>query len=119
MFRYSLPFIFLISTTTLQAQHKRLSMEDAILNARTRLAPANLSQLGWIKNSISYYYVDNRLSDATLFVGDDGIVHGRMIKSLDFLTGTKSLNMIKHSMPFVIQEFCCCLIVHRKKIPTL
>lgn len=82
MFRYTLPFIFLISTTPLQAQHKKLSMEDAILNARTKLAPANLSQLGWIKNSISYYYVDNRLSDATLFVGDDGIVHDEKIISL-------------------------------------
>ncbi|HRR23450.1 MAG TPA: hypothetical protein P5053_03490, partial [Bacteroidia bacterium] len=70
MFRYLLPLIFLISTTS-WAQHKKLSMEDAILNARTKLAPANLSQLGWIKNSISYYYVDNRLPDATLFVGDD------------------------------------------------
>ncbi|MFZ7170178.1 MAG: hypothetical protein ACO1G2_08355, partial [Bacteroidota bacterium] len=57
-------------------------MEDAILNAKTNLAPANLSQLGWIKNSISYYYVDNRLADATLFVGDDGIVHDEKIISL-------------------------------------
>ncbi|MFH1320644.1 MAG: DPP IV N-terminal domain-containing protein [Bacteroidota bacterium] len=38
------------------AQQKMLSIEDAVLKGRTTLAPENLSQLQWIKNSTDYSY---------------------------------------------------------------
>ncbi|HEY8388253.1 MAG TPA: DPP IV N-terminal domain-containing protein [Parasegetibacter sp.] len=43
--------------TTSFAQKKQLTMEDAFLNARTTLAPENLRQLKWIKNSDYLSYV--------------------------------------------------------------
>ena len=51
--------LLLAVSSGVQAQLKQLTMEDAILNVNTKLAPDNLSQLGWIKNTNSYYYVDN------------------------------------------------------------
>lgn len=44
-------------------------MEDAIINARTSLAPVKLSQLGWIKNSEKYFYVNNKTKPEALYAG--------------------------------------------------
>jgi dipeptidyl-peptidase-4 len=57
-------FLFLlIASTSIKAQNKMLSIEDAILKARTSLAPQNFKQLMWIKNSNDYCYIgaDNNL----------------------------------------------------------
>ncbi|OQB65918.1 MAG: Prolyl tripeptidyl peptidase precursor [Bacteroidetes bacterium ADurb.Bin141] len=74
--------LLLAVSSGVQAQLKQLTMEDAILNVNTKLAPDNLSQLGWIKNTNSYYYVDNRLSDPILFTGDDGLVRDEKLIAL-------------------------------------
>lgn len=74
--------LLVVSGGSVHAQLQKLTMEDAILNVRTKLAPANLSQLGWVSNTNSYYYVDTRLDDPTLFTGDDGILHDEKLISL-------------------------------------
>jgi dipeptidyl-peptidase-4 len=55
--------ILLLTSSTLMAQKKMLSMEDAVVKARTSLAPQNLKQLMWIKNTTDYSYIgsDNNL----------------------------------------------------------
>ncbi|MEO8769538.1 MAG: DPP IV N-terminal domain-containing protein [Ferruginibacter sp.] len=53
-------FIFLLSflvTNLSFAQQKMLSMEDAMVNNRTTLAPENLKQLQFIKGTDDYVYV--------------------------------------------------------------
>lgn len=49
--------LFLFTGALVQAQNKMLSMEDAVLKARTGLAPQTLKQLMWVKNSNDYSYV--------------------------------------------------------------
>jgi dipeptidyl-peptidase-4 len=55
--------ILLLISSTLMAQKKMLSMDDAILKGKTSLAPQNLKQLMWIKNTTDYSYIglDNNL----------------------------------------------------------
>ena len=48
-------------------------MEDAIINVKTTLAPKNLSQLNWIKNSDVYYYINAAETPATLYAGNTSI----------------------------------------------
>lgn len=53
-------FIFLLSMFILNlsfAQQKMLTMEDAMLNAKTTLAPENLRQLQFIKGTNEYVYL--------------------------------------------------------------
>jgi dipeptidyl-peptidase-4 len=53
-------FIFLITcclANSIQAQQKLLTIEDAMLNARTSLAPENLKQLQFIKGTSNYVYL--------------------------------------------------------------
>lgn len=64
------------------AQTKKLTMEDAILNVRTSLAPRNLTQLNWVKNSENYYYVSTTDSTPTLYAGSGSLVHDEKIISL-------------------------------------
>ena len=51
----------IISFTTIVyngfAQKKQLTIEDAMINARTSLAPENLKQLQFIKGTDSYIYL--------------------------------------------------------------
>ncbi len=72
----------LFPSCSLLAQPKKLTMEDAIINVRTTLAPENLSQLNWIKNSMSYYYVNPNDTSPTLYVGDDGLAYDEKLISL-------------------------------------
>jgi dipeptidyl-peptidase-4 len=55
--------LLLLISPSLMAQKKMLSMEDAVVKARTSLAPQNLKQLMWIKNTTDYSYIgsDNNL----------------------------------------------------------
>ncbi|MEO6668444.1 MAG: DPP IV N-terminal domain-containing protein [Ferruginibacter sp.] len=53
-------FIFLLSLLVLQlsfAQQKILSIEDAMVNSKTTLAPENLKQLQFIKGTDDYVYI--------------------------------------------------------------
>ena len=49
--------IFLLLANIAIAQQKMLTMEDAMLNARTTLAPENLKQLQFIKGTGDYVYL--------------------------------------------------------------
>ena len=50
-------FLFSISIINLFAQQKQLTIEDAMVNARTTLAPENLKQLQFIKGTNDYVYL--------------------------------------------------------------
>jgi len=50
-------FLLSISITSLFAQQKQLTIEDAMVNARTTLAPENLKQLQFIKGTNEYVYL--------------------------------------------------------------
>ena len=50
-------FLFSISITSLFSQQKQLTIEDAMVNARTTLAPENLKQLQFIKGTNDYVYL--------------------------------------------------------------
>lgn len=52
----------------LSAQTKMLTMEEAVVKQKTTLAPARLKQLGWVKNSSLYSYIDNNKSEDILVV---------------------------------------------------
>lgn len=60
-------FIFAIDLSF--AQSKMLTMEEAVVKQKTTLAPARLKQLAWIKNSDTYYYIDNKNSEDILVTG--------------------------------------------------
>ena len=57
MKRYIAAIIVLLISNFLSAQQKMLSMEDAMINARTTLAPENLRQLQFIKGTNDYVYL--------------------------------------------------------------
>jgi dipeptidyl-peptidase 4 len=59
---------FLLSAEISVAQTKMLTMEEAVVKQRTTLAPAKLKQLGWIKNSSTYYYVNTNTSEEILVI---------------------------------------------------
>lgn len=71
---------FILSNAS--AQNKKLTMEDAILNVKTTLAPKNLSQLNWVKNSENYYYVNANDTNPTLYAGSGALGHDEKIISL-------------------------------------
>jgi len=50
-------FLLSISITSLFAQQKQLTIEDAMVNARTTLAPENLKQLQFINGTNEYVYL--------------------------------------------------------------
>jgi dipeptidyl-peptidase-4 len=72
---------FSFVTTIAFAQQKKLSMQDAMLNARTTLAPENLRQLQFVKGTDDYIYL-KKLS------GTDTWVRGNFNsgEEADFLT---------------------------------
>ncbi len=57
MRKYLAAIILLVICNSSIGQQKMLSMEDAILNARTTLAPENLKQLQFIKGTNDYVYM--------------------------------------------------------------
>jgi dipeptidyl-peptidase-4 len=57
MKKYIAAFILLAINNLSIAQQKMLTMEDAMLNARTTLAPENLKQLQFIKGTNDYVYL--------------------------------------------------------------
>jgi dipeptidyl-peptidase-4 len=62
-------FLYILSSS---AQTKMLTMEEAVVKQKTTLAPARMKQLGWIKNSGSYFYIDNINPEEALVSGNAG-----------------------------------------------
>lgn len=58
--------VVLLMTGSVNAQDKKLTMEDAVLRQRTTLAPKQLSQLQWIPGGSDFSYVDKRASGQVL-----------------------------------------------------
>jgi dipeptidyl-peptidase-4 len=52
-------FLFVLISLTTSAQQKMLTMQDALVNNRTTLAPENLRQLQFIKGTDDYIYLKN------------------------------------------------------------
>jgi dipeptidyl-peptidase 4 len=61
--------LFFLATDLSFAQSKILTMEEAVVKQKTTLAPARLKQLAWIKNTDTYYYIDNKNSEDVLVTG--------------------------------------------------
>lgn len=64
------------------AQQKLLTMEDVVLNSRTSLAPKQLNQLVWIKESNEFSYVDVKNDIETLVKGSPEKLERSAILSL-------------------------------------
>ncbi|MET3115729.1 hypothetical protein AAKU52_003486 [Pedobacter sp. CG_S7] len=67
MKKYYLLFPLLGLFLTIQAQHKNFSMQEALLSARTTLAPENLSQLQFVYGTENYVYA-KRISNQLTWV---------------------------------------------------
>jgi dipeptidyl-peptidase-4 len=77
-------FLLLILTySEAFSQLKKLTVEDAVVNARTTLAPKKLSQLGWIKNSENYFYIDTDAKPEALYTGNSSSKADEKIIDLD------------------------------------
>ena len=70
MKKYYLLFPLLGLFITIQAQNKNFSIQDAILSARTTLAPENLSQLQFIYGTENYVYAKRINNQLTWIKGD-------------------------------------------------
>ena len=57
MIKYMVTLAFCIVSVSAFAQEKLLTIEDALINNRTTLAPANLKQLQFIKGTNDYVYI--------------------------------------------------------------
>lgn len=62
------------------SQSKKLTMEDAIVNVRTTLAPKKLSQLNWIKGTDKFFYVDNSSKNEALVIGSSSAPEKKVIE---------------------------------------
>lgn len=57
---------------SLFAQNKTFTMEDAVINQYTTLAPERLQQLQWVKGTDSYSYIADDENDESLVMGSAG-----------------------------------------------
>ncbi len=57
----------ILYSTSIGAQNKLLTIQDAVLKGRTSLAPKRLQALGFIKDSNKFSYIDNNV----IKVGDN------------------------------------------------
>ncbi|MCE3279141.1 MAG: dipeptidyl aminopeptidase/acylaminoacyl peptidase [Bacteroidetes bacterium] len=69
MKKFLLLISLLFASDIIFAQSKLLTMEEAVVKQKTSLAPARLKQLAWIKNTDTYYYIDNKNSEDVLVTG--------------------------------------------------
>ena len=60
-------FLFFLLTLSSFAQQKLLTMQDAMVNARTTLAPENLRQLQFIKGTNDYVYL-KKINGTDVFI---------------------------------------------------
>ena len=87
-------FLFSISIISLFAQQKQLTIEDAMVNARTTLAPENLKQLQFIKGTNEYVYVKKISGVDTWFKGSfNSQAESPWINLYDLNTMLKRINL--------------------------
>ena len=85
MKRIIIACLLLIIHHCIAAQDKMLTMEDAMLNARTTLAPKTLSQLQFIKGSNDYVYLSKNGGKDTWMRGNFKMTADTPFLSLDNL----------------------------------
>jgi dipeptidyl-peptidase 4 len=66
-FNTTLFLFLLLFGTSLRAQNKMLTMEDAILKGRSTLGPKTLRQIKWMKDETSFSFIDVRDSKEALY----------------------------------------------------
>jgi dipeptidyl-peptidase-4 len=94
---FIITFIFILSST-LFAQEKMLTMEDAILGGRAALAPKNMSELQWIADTDNLCYVDSLNGYYGLIKGSAASENRELLLSLDSLNSVlikKNINKLK------------------------
>lgn len=69
MKKFGISSVALFLFFTGNAQEKKLTMEDAVINQYTTLAPERLNQLQWIANTDQYSYVTKHGNGHTLIMG--------------------------------------------------
>jgi dipeptidyl-peptidase-4 len=80
-----LAFLLFNSCSFIYSQNKMLSMEDAMLKARTTLAPQNLTQLQFYGNTNDYIYLKKINEKDTWFKGNDKRTPDSVFLTLDVL----------------------------------
>ena len=98
MRKYIAAIILLVISNASIAQQKMLSMEDAMLNARTTLAPETLKQLQFIKGTNDYVYLKKingtdtwvkgnfKSKDETVFFTLEQLNHRLRVAGIDTVT---------------------------------
>jgi hypothetical protein len=66
-FNTTLILFLLLFGTSLMAQNKMLSMEDAILKGRSTLGPKTLRQIKWMNDENNFSFTDVRDSKEALY----------------------------------------------------
>jgi len=100
---FLLLIIALLSSITIGfAQNKMLTMDDAIIKSRTRLAPKRLPQLMWVKGSDDFTYIDTSNSKEILIRGTvdnkKGVSEAAYLNLIDLNSQLKGLKLdtLKH-----------------------
>ncbi len=91
--------LLLLITNISIAQHKLLTMEDAIINSKTTLAPKRLQQLMWVKGTNDYFYIDTTNSKEIIRRGAaDNKATNEYLNLISLNTELKKLNLdtMKH-----------------------
>ncbi len=78
----------ILYSTSIGAQDKLLTIQDAVLKGRTSLAPKRLQALGFIKDSNKFSYIDNNV----IKVGDNATGKTTDVLSLKDLNGVLKSN---------------------------
>ena len=81
--KINLLFVAVALFNTVFAQSKKLTMEDAIVNIRTALAPKRLPQLNWIKGTDKYFYFDNTTKNEALVIGSSSVAEKMAIDLME------------------------------------
>ncbi|HEX8517458.1 MAG TPA: DPP IV N-terminal domain-containing protein [Bacteroidia bacterium] len=86
-------FLFaLLSAGVSISQEKLLTMEEAVVKQKTTLAPARLKQLGWIRNTDNYFYIDTKNSEDVLISGSAGSDNLKDVLTLSKLNEALGVN---------------------------
>lgn len=70
MYKFILFLVFVFGCNLTQAQQKMLTMQDAMLNARTTLAPQSLKQLQFINGTDNYVYASGEKGNELWMTGN-------------------------------------------------
>ncbi|HLG02408.1 MAG TPA: DPP IV N-terminal domain-containing protein [Bacteroidia bacterium] len=99
--------LLLLLPLVLQAQNKKLTLENCVFASRDSLIPQRLTQLGWIKGTPSYYFIENKNGKQSLVSVNAEKENTTVILTLDQLNEKikalqlRAVNEIK-TFPFIV-----------------